>query len=125
LFIEYKRTWELLLPLVLTSLGTPLVTLATALYLSMRRIAEIWGRLKSPENAKMVSRRAINAVRRIKNSDPTDPNFQGMWADALLQDAAINADLQDRESTIECLVEHVNVVRRLYLKTRTQPRRLA
>jgi hypothetical protein len=124
-FIGYKKTYELLLPLTLTSPGIPPVILATALYLSLRCMAKIWGRLKSLENAKMVSRRAINAVRRIKNSDPTDPDFQGMWANALLQDASINADLQDGESTIECLVEHVNVLRSLYLKIQTQPRRLA
>ena len=79
----------------------------------MRCMAEIWVRLKFPEDAKTVSTKAINVVRRIKNSDPTDLDFQGMWADALLQDAAINANLQDGESTIECLVEHVNVLRRL------------
>jgi hypothetical protein len=73
----------------------------------------------------MISASLINAARRIKNSDPTEPDFQRMWADALLQDAVINAELQEEGSTIECLVEHVNVLRSLYIKLQTQPRKLA
>jgi hypothetical protein len=48
-----------------------------------------------------------------------------MWADALLQGAEVNAELQEEGDTIECLVEHVDVLRSLYIKLQTQPRKIA
>jgi hypothetical protein len=95
------------------------------LYLSIQHMIQIWQRQKSFENAKEISASLIRAAGYIKDSDPTEPDFQRMWADALLQDAVINAELQNEGPTIEGLVEHVEVLHSLYIKLQTQPRKTA
>ncbi|KAH6974983.1 heterokaryon incompatibility protein-domain-containing protein [Ilyonectria sp. MPI-CAGE-AT-0026] len=120
---SYQQTSEVLWPLI--SSGVPSIPLATALYVSVRRMVQIWQRQKSFENAKMIIPALIEVSTRIKDSDSTEPDFQRMWADALQQDAVINAELQNEGPTIARLVEHVEVLRSLYISLPTRPRKLA
>jgi hypothetical protein len=120
---SYLTTTEVLWPLV--SSGVPSIRDATMLHLSLRRMVESWQRQKSFKNAETMSEALIKAARLVKDSDPTEPDFQRMWANALLLDAVVNAELQKEGLTIAGLVEHVEVLRHLYIKLQTPARQLA
>jgi hypothetical protein len=124
---SYEKTVEILTPLVLSSApqSAPPIAQATALLYSLRRMCTIWQRQKSLKNADFISHSLIKISELIKVSDPAEPDFQRMWADALLQRAEVNAELREERGTVECLVEHVDVLHCLYLKLQIEPRKLA
>ena len=87
-------------------------------------MCEIWQRQKSFGNANFISNRLITVTRHVKVCDPAEPDFQRMWADALLQRAEVVVELGEVSDALDYLVDHVKVHHSLYLKFQSPAQRM-
>jgi hypothetical protein len=119
---SYQQASEILWPLIAS--GVPSILTATMIYISVRRMVEIWQRQKSFESAETICKTLVRVSRLIKDSDPEEPDFQRMWAGALFLEAVINVEVEKLESAVSGLVKHVEVLHQLFLKQETQMQKI-
>jgi len=119
----FQEAAELLQPLVLEKVPPP-VEDAMLMYRACRALVETWLRQNSLPQAGELAETLGSVAQAIKDSDPENTDFQGMWADALLVNANIHAQLGDKRRAAGELREHVDVREKLYGALPSAERRL-
>ena len=89
----------------------------------MPRRCDTWLRQGSFHGAGQVSETVGAVAQAIANADEEDPDFQRIWADAVLVNAQIHAKLSDKKSAAAELRENVNALSKLYRRLESPDRR--
>lgn len=118
----FQQAAELLQPLVLEK--TPSVEDAMLMYRACRALVETWLRQKSMPQASELAETLGRVAQAMMDSDPKNTDFQSMWADAVLVNAGIHAQLGDKQRAAGELHENVDVRERLYVASPSAERRL-
>jgi hypothetical protein len=120
---KFQEVAELLWPLVRDK--TPSFEDAVLLYRVCRAMVGIWLRQESFKQASQVANRLGTVAQTIKTADPGNPDYQRIWADAVLVNAQIHAKLGYRARAATELVERVKTLQQLYTELPSTARRTA
>lgn len=121
-YLKFEEAAELLRPLVME--GVPATEDAALMYMSCRAVVETWLQQDRLPQAGEVAEVLGAVAQTIRDSDTSNPDFQRMWADAVLLISGIHAKLNDQRAAVE-LAEHVGVLARLYSELPSAERRKA
>ena len=119
---KFQEAAELLQPLVLEK--APALEDAVLMYRACRALVETWLRQNSMPQAGELAETLGRVAQAIIDSDPTNMDFQGIRADAVLVRAGIHAKLGDKRRAAGELHENVDVRERLYKASPSAERRL-
>jgi TIR domain len=121
-YAKFQEAAELLQPLVLEK--APDLEDAVLMYRACRALVDTWLRQNSVPQAGELAKTLGLVAQAIMDSDPTNTDFQGIWADAVLMSADIHARLGDTWRAAGELHENVDVRDRLYRASPSAERRL-
>ena len=116
-YVKFQETAELMQPLVLGG-KKPSLRDATLMYRACRSMVEIWLRQDSFKQAGQIGETLGTIAQTIRDSNPEDPDFQRIWADAVHTNAFVHARLGENARAAAELRETVATCERLY---KTQP----
>ncbi|PYH62046.1 toll/interleukin-1 receptor domain-containing protein [Aspergillus niger CBS 101883] len=119
----YEKASLALQPLVMSQV--PTMRDAVSMYLSVRRMVEIFMQQQSFQHAGGIISALMRVARSISESDSEEPDFQRIWADALFVEAKVNAALEQKDLAVESLVKNVDVFHQLYLTVQLPSRQRA
>ncbi|GKZ64928.1 hypothetical protein AnigIFM50267_007084 [Aspergillus niger] len=119
----YDKASLALQPLVMSQV--PTMRDAVSMYMSVLRKVEIFYRQKRFQHAEWIIPALMRVARSISESDPEEPDFQRIWADALLAEAKVNMALEQKYLALESLVKNVDVLHQLYRKVQLPSRHRA
>lgn len=119
----FEKASLILQPVVMSQV--PTMRDAVSMYLSVRRMVEIWMRQRSFEHAEKIVSSLMRVARSINEADPTEPDFQGILGEALLIQAEVNVVLGKKDLALESLVNSVEIIHDLYLRIPLQSRQQA
>lgn len=118
---KFQEAAELLQPLVLEK--APALEDAMLMYRACRAMVEIWLRQDSIAQAAQIGETLGAVAEAIKNSDSTNPDFQRIWADAVLVNAGVHAKQGEKKRAAGELRENVDVRAKLYRELPSPERR--
>ena len=109
---KFQETAELMQPLVLGE-NKPSLPDATLMYRACRTMEDIWVRQDSFKQAGQIGETLGGIAQAIRDSDPKNPDFQRIWADALRTNAFVHAHLGDNARAAAELRENVDTLEQL------------
>jgi len=112
-YAKFQETAELMQPLVLGG-KKPSLQDATLMYRACRTMVDIWVRQDSFKQAGQIGETLGGIAQAIRHSDPEDPDFQRIWADAVRTNAFVHAQLGDKARAAAELKENVDNIEQLY-----------
>jgi len=111
-YVKFQETAELMQPLVLGG-KKPSLPDAALMYRACRTMVDIWVRQDSFEQAGQIGETLGGIAQAIRDSDPEDPDFQRIWADAVRTEAFVHARLGDNARAAAELQENVDTLEQL------------
>jgi hypothetical protein len=108
-YVKFQQTAELMQSLVLEG-KKPSLRDATLMYRSCRTMVDIWVRQDSFKEAGQIGETLGGIAQAIRDSDPDDPDFQRIWADAVRTNAFVHARLGDKVRAAGELRENVDTL---------------
>ena len=112
-YVKFQETAELMQPLVLGE-QKPSLPDATLMYRACRTMVDIWVRQNSFKQAGQIGETLGGIAQAIRDSDPEDPDFQRIWADAVRTNAFVHTRLGDNGRAAAELRDNVDTLEQLY-----------
>jgi hypothetical protein len=112
-YVKFQETAELMQPLV-QGQKKPSLRDATLMYRACRTMVEIWVRQDSFKQAGQIGETLGSIAQAFRDSDPEDPDYQRIWADAVHTNAFVHARLGENTRAAAELRENVATYEQLY-----------
>jgi hypothetical protein len=120
-YAKFQETAELMQPLVLGE-KKPSLRDTTLMYRACWTMVDIWVTQDSFKQAGQIAQTLGGLAQAARDSDPENPDFQRIWADAVCTNAFIYARLGDKRRAARDLQENVDTLEQLWKALPSLPR---